>query len=234
MTKISTQNMGQLPNVATLKRALRAAAMLDALLDPTDPGDRYYQFEHTSPAKPWVSIGYWRNGSGDHLDAIFGRHGCLIRGFNHEARHMSPYRKTPPEVYPGVLDHIPAEFEDCRQVIHPSWWADTTFCIWRGHHDARWGIGTIDFPDAKDPDGSQWVLPYLDGRPDSYLEHAHDYYDATHLTLEQTVAFFETTPLTQSMAKAINPDCVFQEVLKEATHIGYPINQSDAGRTTNG
>ena len=68
-----------------MQAAFQSMALLDAIIMP-EWQFRYYSFDaDRSPDGGitfCVSIGSMRNGSGDDLHAIFGRAGCLIRGFS--------------------------------------------------------------------------------------------------------------------------------------------------------
>src|SRR5262245_11161419 len=126
---ISTRDLSQLPDVARLRAAMQAMAMLDAIIEPLE-WLRYFGFVANFSPDGSVWLGTMQNGSGDDLDAIFNRAGCLIRGFDHECP-MSPFRNDPPRLFPGVLDGIPPNFGDCFAALAPDWWEQVTFCVWR-------------------------------------------------------------------------------------------------------
>lgn len=106
---ISTRDLSLLPDVDSLRRTLRAMAMLDAILC------REWQFRYYSFNTTWAAgeqMGSMRNGSGDEFFAYFGSAGCWLKGFAHEYP-MTPYRENPLLPWPGVLDTVPAEFAAC-------------------------------------------------------------------------------------------------------------------------
>jgi hypothetical protein len=194
-------------------------AMLDAIIMP-EWQFRYYSFEAGSSPDGSISIGSMRNGSGDNLHAIFGRTGCLIRGFAHEYE-MSPYAEDPPRVFPGMLEDVPSEFADCLDAMHADWWRDITFCIWRGHEDTEWHHGQIDFPDLPDPDGSEFLLSVYDGRPETYHAWAEDYYHPRTFSLAAVRSVFDHAPLTEEVVQSLNPERMLSELDEEIRQIGY-------------
>jgi len=102
-----------------------------------------------------------RVGSGGDYFILFNPAGAILKGFAHESM-MSPYQSTPPRAWPGVLDDVPKVFSTF--LSEPAFTiSDTTFCIWRTYSDTSWQRGNIQFPDAKDPDGSADLLAILDG-----------------------------------------------------------------------
>lgn len=181
---------------------------------------RYYTFEAALSPDGGISIGFMQNGSGDYLHAIFGRTGCVIRGFAHEYE-MSPYAEDPPKVFPGVLDDLLPEFADCVAAMHPNWWRDITFCIWRRHSNKEWQRGRIDFPDLPDPDGSEFLLSAYDGRPETYHAWAEDYYHPSKFSLPAVRWIFEHRPLTNEIVRELNPERSLGELAEELHRIGY-------------
>jgi hypothetical protein len=217
--RASTRDLSLLPSVIRLRNAFQSMAMLDAIIMP-EWQDRYYSFQAEHPEDTDISFGLMRNGSGDDLHAIFGRAGCLIRGFAHEYE-MSPYRETPPKVFPGVLDDIPSEFADCRAALDSSWWETITFCIWRRHSDAAWHVGRIDFPPIPDPDGSEFLLSAYDGKPESYQTWAESYYQPHSISLAAVRWVFEHRPLNEEIVRELNPQQSMTELDQEIRQIGY-------------
>ncbi|MES2789695.1 MAG: hypothetical protein V4719_08745 [Planctomycetota bacterium] len=216
---ISSRNLSLLPDVTRLRAAFRSMAMLDAIIMP-EWQFRYYSFESEFSPDGNISIGAMRNGSGDDLHAIFGQSGCLIRGFAHE-HAMSPYAETPPKVFPGVLDDIPSEFAECLAAIHSDWWQDITFCIWRRHADLTWSHGSIQFPELRDPDGSEFLLSAYDGRPETYHIWANEYYQHRNFSLAAVRSVFDHRPLTEDLIRELNPDRSLAELTDEVLQIGY-------------
>jgi hypothetical protein len=220
---ISTRDLSQLPGIDDLKRLMQSLAMLDAILSP-EWEYRYYSFN----AK-WAKgeqMGSMRDGCGNDLFALFNKHGCFLKGFDHESA-MTPYRETPKQLWPGVLDGVPKEFD--RGLKQPAFsMEDTTFCIWRRHRDRKWHRGDIKFPRAKDPDGSRGLLSPLDGNPRTYLKWATDYYELDeegaerHLYIEHVRHVYAHEPLTESLVEEINPDLTLAKLAADIAEIGYP------------
>jgi hypothetical protein len=71
---------------------------------------------------------------------------------------MSPWVSESEQVWPGILDEAPSEFQSFLQ--EPAFSiTEATFCIWRRSGDEAWKIGEIDYPESEnDPDGSDQML----------------------------------------------------------------------------
>lgn len=170
---ISTRNLASLPKPDALRRLLQALALLDAILEE-DWQYRYYSYN--SKWSGTEQMGSMRNGSGDDFFSIFDSSGCFLRGFDHESA-MTPWRKTPPTIWPGVLEGVPQQFKSSlnEPAFHME---DTTFCIWCLASDSTWSRGSIEFPpNEDDPDGSMWMLSALDGNPKNYQSFAKEYFE---------------------------------------------------------
>lgn len=164
-----------------------------------------------------------RNGSGDHLFALFNSAGCWIKGFAHEAA-ITPYRDDGSRrVWPGVLDEVPSEFADC--LTEPAFdFGDTTFCIWRRYGDARWHRGRIEFPlGYRDPDGSEDLLSRLDGEPETYRAWAEEYYEQ-EVSPTGVAHIFGHRPLTAELARSLNPEISITDLRADILEIGYPAD----------
>jgi hypothetical protein len=214
---ISTRDLSLLPDVDGLRRALQSMAMLDAVLCP-EWQFRYYSF-NTSWSRG-EQMGSMRNGSGDDFFAHFGQAGCWLKGFAHEYP-MTPYRQSPKRVWPGVLDAVPEEFMACLR--EPAFSVeDVTFCIWRRYSDQSWQIGPIEFPtDHPDPDGSEFLLSDLDGRPGTYQASAMDYYER-EVSLAVVEHVYQHRPLTPEVVAQLNPELSLAELTAAMKEIGYP------------
>jgi hypothetical protein len=219
---ISTRDLSGLPDVDGLKRLLQSMAMLDAILSP-EWQDRYYSFN--SKWSRGKQMGSMRNGCGDDFFALFNKHGCFLKGFDHEAL-LTPYRQKPKRVWPGVLDTVPKEFAD--GLTQPAFsMEDTTFCIWRRYADSEWQRGVIDFPTGSpDPDGSQHLLSPLDGKPETYLTWATDYYsleeDNRILTLDAVGHVYAQRLLTTALVRSIHSELALKALADDIAEIGYP------------
>jgi hypothetical protein len=214
---ISTRDLSLLPDVDDLRRTLQSMAMLDAILCPE------WQFRYYSFNAAWAAgeqVGSMRNGSGDDIFAHFSYVGCWLKGFAHEYP-MTPYREKPKRVWPGVLDAVPEDFAACLR--EPAFSVeDVTFCIWRLHGDRAWRVGPVPFPaDHPDPDGSEFLLTPLDGRPERYQAWATDYYDCG---VDRTAVrhVYRHGLLTADVVHLLNPELSLAELTTDINEIGYP------------
>ncbi len=214
---ISTRDLSGLPAIPQLKALTQALAMLDAILCPVWEY-RYYSFNaHWADGEAMASM---RNGSGDEYFLLFTPAGAILKGFAHEYP-MTPYRTSPPQVWPGILDAVPAVFRSF--LTEPAFNIEaTTFCIWREHGDASWRRGPIAFPAGKDPDGSAYLLAILDGDPQTYWVWAADYYEQP-VSLAAVRAVYRHQPLTHDLVATLNPAMTLGDLASDAAEIDYPV-----------
>jgi hypothetical protein len=212
---ISTRDLSLLPDIDRLQALMQSLAMLDAILSP-EWLYRYYSFNaHWATGEAMASM---RDGSGDDLFALFISIGAIMKGFAHEAP-MSPYSKTPPTVWPGVLDSVPAVF--ARFLDQPAFsLSDTTFCVWHTYDDTTWQRGEIEFAEGKDPDGSADLLAMLAGDPQTYQTWAEDYYGRP-VSLSAVIHIYEHLPLTTELIMELNPSLSLQELAQDIQEIAY-------------
>lgn len=214
---ISTRDLTHLPNPDELLRLLQAMAMLDAILEE-EWEYRYYSFNSMWSATEQMAS--MRNGSGDDFFAVFDSSGCFLRGFDHESS-MTPWRESPPKIWPGVLNDVPPQFE--TSVKEPAFhMQDTTFCIWCLSGDSKWSHGAIDFPREEDPDGSKWMLSELDGNPETYQFYAKEYFELD-VALEAIARVYAHEPLSRELLQAFPSKRELEAVLADAKEIAYPI-----------
>ena len=151
---ISTRDLSQLPSIDRLEKLAQSIAMLDAIVSP-DWEYRYFSFNAAWDTSLKERMASMRNGSGNEYFLIFSPHGAILKGFDHEAP-MSPWKREPVAVWPGVLDSVPDAFASF--LAEPAFsMGDCTFCIWREPSDEHWQHGPVTFPesDTDDPDGSK-------------------------------------------------------------------------------
>lgn len=159
------------------------------------------------------------NGSGDELFAYFNRHGCFVKGFAHESP-MSPYRDSPPQLWPGLLENVPVEFN--AAVKEPAFDMDaTTFAIWRLYADDAWQSDEIEYPDHQYADGSEDLLSMLDGSPSTYAAWAADYYE-TEIDFNPVKHVYDLLPLSNDILHSLNPDASIGQLHNCFVQIGYP------------
>lgn len=213
-----TMNFASLAGVEELRRLMQALALLDAIL--VDEWElRYYSFN--GGWSDTEQMGSVRNGCGDDLFAVFDDAGCFLRGSDHEAL-MSPWARQPQGVWPGVLEGVPREFSNSlnEPAFHME---DTTFCIWRHSQDPTWSHGPIRFPEGEDPDGSEWMLALLDGRPESYQAYAMEYLEL-EVPLGAINRVFGHEPLSLDLLRAFPTSRSLSDVMMDAQEIGYPLS----------
>lgn len=212
---ISSRSLRELPNVEELKRISQSLAMLDAILMP-DWEYRFYSFDaNWSDDEMLASM---RNGSGDSYFILFGSAGAIIKGYAHESA-MARHSVDTGEVWPGVLDQVPPEFETVLEdpAFVPE---ETTFCIWRRRGELVWQTGKIEFPDSDSPDGSEELLFILDGKPETYATWASEYYER-QIPVDAVAEIYAHKPLTQQLVSRLNPDCVLADLESDLDEIGY-------------
>jgi hypothetical protein len=71
-----------------------------------------------------------------------------------------------------------------------------------------------------DPNGSDWLFEQLDGRSESYLQYASEYFER-QLPAEAVMAVIEH-PLTAALVRALNPERSQHDLTSDLYRIGYP------------
>ncbi|MEU3406663.1 hypothetical protein ABZ766_22360 [Streptomyces sp. NPDC006670] len=169
-----------LPDPAELRAHLRALAVLDATMGG-DP--RFSRYSFDAAWAPGTEAALMDNGSGDDFSVLFTPAGVLVRGFDHESP-MSPYGTDDEQVWPGVIDEVPAALRPLLD--HPAFVdeglgvARVTACLWWETGGTAWRAGSaIDFPPGSaDPDGSGHLFRLLTDRsPEAVQAHFEDYYE---------------------------------------------------------
>lgn len=212
---ISSRSLRELPDVDELKRISQSLAMLDAILMP-DWEYRFYSFDaNWSDDEMLASM---RNGSGDSYFILFNPAGAIIKGYAHESA-MARHAVDTGEVWPGVVDQVPPEFEEVLNdpALVPE---ETSFCIWRRRGDLAWQTGKIEFPDSDFPDGSAELLFILDGKPETYASWATEYYERS-IPGNAVADVYAHKPLTQQLVSRLNPNCVLEDLESDLDEIGY-------------
>jgi hypothetical protein len=216
MASISTRDLCQLPPVDDLRRLLQSLATLDTILT-LDSGGGYYSFQSRWGRNQ--QLGVMDNGSGDQFHAYFSRYGCFLKGFAHESS-MTPYRVSPPMLWPGILDSVPGEFK--AALNEPAFDLEaTTFAIWRLCSDSEWHCGKIQFPTDPYGDGSEDLLAHLDGTPATYVAWATDYYER-EINCAVVEHVYQQLPLTNDVIRCLNPDASVGRLHNGFVQIGYP------------
>jgi hypothetical protein len=212
---ISSSSLNALPGIDELKRICQSVATLDALV-MEDWEYRYYSFNANWGEDEMLAS--MRNGSGDSYFILFNSAGAIIKGYAHESP-MAGYAADSGQVWPGVLEGVPPEFE---AILNDPAFAveETSFCVWRKHGDSKWQTGRIEFPDEEDPDGSVDLLFILDGDPMTYTKWASDYYERS-IPAAAVAEVYAHKPLTQHLVSSLNPDRLLEDLESDLDEIGY-------------
>ena len=212
MNAISTRDVGGMPDIPAFRRLTRSLAMLDAILSP-EWEDRYYSFDsHWGPGELMASM---RNGQGDHWFALMTDAGVVMHGLHHEA---AMYR--PDDPWSGLFTAIPPELSGFRD--EPAFdTRNSTFCIWRRTNAQAWERGPVQFPPGDDPDGSAELFRHLDGRPETYVSFAAEYYEV-EIPLDVVTDVYRHTPLTTELVARLNPAVLLTDLASDLAEIGYP------------
>jgi hypothetical protein len=110
----------KLPAIGRLRERCIALAVLERIIDGGHP---YYTY---TPAWGEDEAALMSNGSGDEWAVVFTTDGAFIRVFDHESA-MTPYRDPDRQLWPGLLDGVPAVLRP--QVEEPAF-GDETDISW--------------------------------------------------------------------------------------------------------
>ena len=213
---VSKATLRSLPDIEDLRKLTQSLAMLDAIISP-EWEYRYYSFN--SKWNEGEMMASMRNGSGDEYFILFDSHGAIMKGFDHESA-MSPWSAEEEKVWPGIFNDVPEEFQSF--LSEPAFSIqESTFCIWRRYIDSSWQVGTINYPDEDDPDGSEHLLSILDGQPSTYKEFAESYYEKP-LDLEAIELIYKHAPLTNEIIARLNGEPTLESLITDVEEIAYP------------
>ncbi len=213
-----------MPGIARTRQISQAIAMLDAVLCP-DASSRCYSFD--AEWAPDEALASMHNGSGEEYSIVFSPAGACARGFDHESL-MSPYRVSPLELWPGLVETVPASL---RSVVEePAFSEDggillATVVLWREAHDPGWSCGDVQMPpDEPDQfgDGADDLFALLsDGRPEAYQEYAQEYF-GQEVDLWAVRKCYDLRPLTRAVVTVLNPELDLADLEPDRRQIGYP------------
>ncbi|MEU3457247.1 hypothetical protein ABZ671_27130 [Micromonospora sp. NPDC006766] len=213
----------KLPSLGVLRDRCKALAVLECILDGGEP--------HYAYTRAWGDdeAALMNNGSGDEWAVVFTAEGAFIRVYDHGSA-MTPYRSPDRELWPGLLDGIPAVFRP--QIEQPAFGDEegqflATAVLWRLCGDDRWQAGEgITFPPLRGPDnvpdGSGLLEILLDDIVDRYVTFAEDYYE-TELDPADVEHVVTHRPLTDVVVQALNPEMTVARLHEDIAAIGYPI-----------
>ena len=216
-----------MPAIGAVRRWSQSLAVLDAVMS----AEREYR-DHSFDAqfRPGQALASMDNGSGDEYSITFTGDGAFLRGFDHESP-LSPFGQTPLALWPGLLTGLPAPLA-ALAAPEPAFTLEgvpmVTVALWRLAGDEQWHHGQIAYPRAweneyADPDGSGWLFAQLDGRSESYLQYASEYFDANCRPTRSTPAIMEHRTLTAALVRALNPERSHDELTGDLNRIGYPV-----------
>jgi hypothetical protein len=200
-----------------LRWGLVASSILDTVLC-RNPALRYHTYQ--PDRLPGVDVGVLDHGSGDELICLIdARHGCLVKGFDHESA-MSPHARDEFRAWPGVLDEAPRQLLAHLEV--PEFRREeTTFCIWRGREDKHWWQGEV-----QGPEGGEWSATLLDHvflDAGSYLDWAREYYDRKAIPAGPVTAVYDSCRADEAAVRAINPKADLDMVRRELAAMGVAL-----------
>jgi hypothetical protein len=215
----STRDPETLCHPGELLRRCVSLALVDAIMSP-DWQFRYYSFDGAWGESSMVAS--MRDGSGDDLFIAFGADGVFIKGYAHEAP-MSPCAVgRDGKVWPGIYDGVPKILHDFRD--EPAFSRDNvTFCLWWEAKHPGWRVGVRTFPTTHDPDGSEDVLAIYDGKPETYVAWARDYYE-TQVALDAVAAIYRQEALTEGLVRRLNAEASLNAVLEESANWPYGVD----------
>ena len=206
-----------------LRDLTKALAMLDVIMSPDeDLEDRYFRFE--PDGVDGLELASMENGSGDLYCIAFADDAVFGWGFAHESA-MTPFALDPVQVWPGVLDGLPAQFGHLLQ--HPRFMLEGTFlastAFW-SQGGGPWHAGpSVPPSDDEDADGAGFVFELvLDDRPEAYAAFAEEYYE-TPIDLDAIRAIYAMQPLPLVLAARLNPDADHATLRRQAEAITYPV-----------
>ena len=214
---VAKKLLAELPDKTQLKNLCQSLAMLDAIMQPE------WDYRYSSFNSKWNAgemLATMRNGGGDEYYTFFNEHGAIIKGFDHESEMN--LCDEPEEVWKGVLDDVPKEFESfTADEAFPREY--TTFCLWLLDAEGVWKTGDIQYSEkGETADGSGWLLFLLDGVPETYCNWAKGYY-GKDFDVEIVEKIYRRNPLTEEIIKALNPKRSLADLREDIEEIDYPL-----------
>jgi hypothetical protein len=216
ISMISTLDLSSMPDIESLRNQMQRMAALEAVFS-VQYGEPTFTFH-----PQWTrsqQMGAIKNGSGDELFAHFLTRGCFIKGFAHESE-MTPYKKNPPQLWPGLLTAVPKEFE-CS-LREPAFdMPSTTFAIWRLNDDPAWSKDDIEYPNHEYADGSSELL-----RPLTYSHAEFAAWLSENFEVDVNTAIVESVfagrPLSESQMVELNPSQPLHALREAVRATGFP------------
>ncbi|QOV88481.1 hypothetical protein [Humisphaera borealis] len=213
---ISTRSLHILPDIEPLRRVCQAVATLDAVLSP-EWEFRYYTYQRSWDANQQLAS--MRDEMGDEWFLLFSPAGAILKGYVPDSAMAETVHERG-AAWPGVLDAVPPAL---GEILHDPRLGGprATFCVWRQRQDKSWYRGRVQFPSGPDPDGSEHLMTVLDGDPVSYTRWAEQYYEI-EIPFIEVRRIYMHRPMTEEMARALNPNTDWGSLIDELQKIGYP------------
>jgi hypothetical protein len=214
LTMINTRDLSELVEPQRLRRRFQSLAILDAILQPSSVERAFFFLAHWSIVD---SVGAIRMGD-DHLFAAFSPDGAFLKGYVKNCP-MGVDNKNWPEMDGGV----PRPF--LEWMIHPYFaFERTTFCIWRQQSDDHWRKSHAKAPLGDDPDGSAYMLRFLDGNPRTFADWAQARYGAP-IDIDAVGYIFDQGFVTESILRVLNPVVSYRSLAHDLRATGYPLRE---------
>jgi hypothetical protein len=203
---VAKTTLAALPDIEGLLKLTQSLAMPDEIMSP-EWEYRYYSFN--SKWDEGEMMASMRNGSGDEYFILFMASGFALKVGN---------SVQPPcslcfsgefccEMVTTETQRAPRQH---REIIRP------------GTFEAKpWQVGIINYPDEDDPDGSEYMLSILDGRPSTYKEFAESYYEKP-LDLGAIELIYRHEPLTNEIVARLNAEISLEALIADVEQISYP------------
>ena len=171
-------------------------------------------------------MGAFKDGEGNFFFAWFCRHGAVVRGFDHESK-MSPFRKDPPEIWPGMFEGLPKSLAYATK--EPAFALDEiTFCFWAVGSDGDWTLGNAGkMPKGKDVDGAESLLGCF-GK--DFHRWANAYYGVEIDAAALSRVWWGRRPIDWETLEALNVDFDERAVREEAELLDWPLDLSKRDR----
>jgi hypothetical protein len=140
---------------------------------------------------------------------------------------MSPFRRDPPQLWPGLFDGFPAALG--HALVEPAFRLDeVTFALWSLGPDGPWRRGPVEDPrGARDPDGSARLLWIFDGDPATYARFAAEYHEVD-LDPALVARLYADEPVTPALVRAVRADADVNAVLESAETMGMKTAKKTA------
>lgn len=208
---ISTQDYSLLPDHEEVRAICKAISVLDAILCQ-DWVYRYYSYNCAwDVGEEFCEM---RNGEGDQMLILFRNDGCVINGFSSEFEQPDKSEITVglPNIFESFLFGEPVDS------------IGTTFCLWKTE-GADWSCGGL----ATAGDGSEEMLKILDGKPQTYIQWASQYFEGSYagngLLLPVVREIYQGKTLTKAMVLSLVDELEdWGQLESDLMEIGYPFD----------